>query len=136
MLPTTTDPHKRWTEKRGQVRVGSAAANTAIATTIASATSLDYRVDVTARKTSGGNAPTAEIIVTSYVRSNGHWQPAGSSHLPGIYFWKTVREPHSLCKLEIETTRTPVAGRPRAIVQVLVSPSIGCGRTQAILLSA
>jgi hypothetical protein len=114
----------------------SAAADTAAkATTIATATSLDYRVDVTARKISGGNAPTAEIIVTNYQRSNGHWRPAGTSQIPGIYFWKTVSAPHSLCRLEIDTARAPAAGVPRAIVQVLVSPSIGCGRTQTIPLS-
>jgi hypothetical protein len=116
---------------------GSAAPDTAAkATTIASANSLGYRIEITARKTSGGNAPTAEIIVTSYLRSNGHWRLACNTHLPGIYFWKTVRAPHSLCRLEIGTARTTVAGRPRAIVQVLVSPSIGCGRTETISPSA
>ena len=50
---------------------GSAATKTAAsATTVATATSLDYRVVVTAHKNSSGNAPTAEVNVATYTRNN------------------------------------------------------------------
>ena len=69
---------------------GSAAADTATkATTIASATSLDYRVDVTARKSSGGKAPTAEIIVTSYSAATA----TGSLPVPVSYPESTSGRP-------------------------------------------
>ena len=112
----------------------AAATTTPKTTTIASATSLDYRVVLGVRKNPGGNAPTAEVIVTTYVRSNSRWHHAGSRNLPGTYFWKTVSAPHSLCRLEIDSTSSTGARGPRAIVQLLVSPSIGCGRTQTISL--
>lgn len=117
------------------VASGAAARDTAARpTTLASATSLDYRVVVSARKNSGGSTPTAAVIIAIYKRSNSSWHSAGSKRLSGTYFWKTVSAPHSVCRLEIDTASSSTGVRPRAIVQLLVSPSIGCGKPQTILL--
>jgi hypothetical protein len=87
----------------------------------------DVRTVVTATKTSGGAAPTAAVRATSFERRGGRWVRAGVHALPGIYFWKTVTGPRAVCRLEIRTEGPGARFRPRAVVQLLASPSLGCG---------
>jgi hypothetical protein len=95
--------------------------------------SVDYRVVVTAQRTSAGSAPTARVDATTYRRSHGTWRRLGTRRLAGTFFWKVVSSPHAVCELAIATT----GGRatPRATVQLLVSPSLGCGHAYRIGLS-
>ena len=101
---------------------------------IAEAVTSDVRTVVTATKTSGGAAPTASVRVTSFERRDERWVRAGVHALPGIYFWKTVTGPRAVCRLEIRTEGPGASFRPRAVVQLLVSPSLGCGRASAYVL--
>jgi hypothetical protein len=106
------------------------------ATTIATATSVDYRAEVTARKGSGGAAPTAAMSVTTYRRGAGGWRRAGVRRLRGTYFWKTVTAPHAVCRLELATASGAASTRPLVRVQLLASPALGCARTETIPLPA
>jgi hypothetical protein len=96
--------------------------------TIAEASARDFRTVLTATKTSGGAAPTAAVTATSFERRDGRWARTGTRELPGTYFWKTVTGPRAVCRLEIRTSGAGAAFRPRARAQLLVSPSLGCGR--------
>jgi hypothetical protein len=80
----------------------------------------------------GGNAPIARVTVTTYTRHGGPWRRAGGSQLHGTYFWHVVSAPHALCRLQLATADA----RVRVTVQVLVTPSIGCGRRQVPTLPA
>ena len=94
-------------------------------TTIATLSSLDYRAVLTAQRESGGAAPTAAVRLVIYSRVHGGWHRAGVHRLSGTFFWKTVTAPHGICEIHLRTT-----GTPRLAVQLLESPSVGCGRTQ------
>jgi hypothetical protein len=39
-----------------------------------------------------------------------------------------------VCRLEIRTTGPSAAFKPRAIVQLLVTPSLGCGPVERLLV--
>jgi hypothetical protein len=99
------------------------------AKTIASAASSDFRAELVARRTSGGAAPAATVTLTTYARSEQGWQRLESRHLGGSYFWKTLTGGRSICRFELATAR-----RPHVTVQLLVSPALGCGKTETMTL--
>lgn len=101
--------------------------------TIASATTTDFRVAVVAHRSSGGAAPSAAATLTSWERRGDHWQRSGTRALAGTYFWKTLTGARALCDLRIVTAARST--RPHVVVQLLVTPSLGCGKAQAFELS-
>ena len=96
------------------------AAPAAQAQTIAKVETVDARVVLTARRTSGGSAPNASVTVATYARSGGGWKRTGSHRLTG--FWFTVTAPHALCRLSVATAK-----QAQVELQLLQSPSLGCG---------
>jgi len=100
--------------------------------TIASATTTDFRVAVVAHRSSGGAAPSAAATLTSWERRGDHWRRIGTHALAGTYFWKTLTAARALCDLRVVTARST---RPHVVVQLLVTPSLGCGQAQAFGLS-
>jgi hypothetical protein len=99
---------------------GASAAETR---TIAESSTTDFRVVVQATNLGGGGgAPAATVTVRTFERSGGAWRRTNERRLAGTYFWKTITGPLAVCRLQIQTTR-----RPHAIVQLLRSPSLGCG---------
>ena len=102
---------------------------TAPAVSLATATTQDFRVAVVATRSSAGTAPTAEVRVAVARRVGRAWRETGELRLPETYFWKTVTGPRALCRLEISTASSRSSSRPQVTVQVLQSPSLGCGPT-------
>jgi hypothetical protein len=100
---------------------------------IASATTRDFRVAVVARRLTAGPPPTAEVRVGTAYRANGSWLETGEMRLRETYFWRTVTGPRAVCRLEIATASSRA---PHVMVQLLLSPSLGCGRTYRIPLRA
>jgi hypothetical protein len=100
--------------------------------TIGSAATVDFRVVLTARRTSAGDAPTAAVTATIYRLGRDSWERTGSRKLPGTYFWNVVSRRNAVCGLSIATAG---AAAPQATVRLLVSPSIGCGRAYRLALS-
>jgi hypothetical protein len=95
---------------------------------VASAETRDVRVDVTAEKVGDvGGAPTAVVRVGIRTRVNGTRWSENSHRLKGPYFWHTVTGPRSLCRLDIRQTAARPRFRPHVVVQLLRSPSLGCG---------
>jgi hypothetical protein len=98
------------------------------AKTIASTTTSDSRVVVNATNLGGGGgAPAAAVTVRTFERVGGDWRRTSERRLAGPYFWKTLTGPHAVCRLEIRTTAAQAGFRPHATVQLLRSPSLGCG---------
>ena len=95
--------------------------------TIASASTSDFRVVLTAARRGGGSAPTATITLTTSRRLGGGWQRTGVHRLRGTYFWNTVTGPRAVCRLEVRTTGSSARFQPQVLVQLLLSPSLGCG---------
>lgn len=100
--------------------------------TIGTAATVDYRVVLTARRTSAGAAPTAAVTATVYRLGRDSWERTASRRVPGTYFWNVVSGRNALCELSIATAG---AGTPHAAIRLLVSPSIGCGRVYRMSLS-
>jgi hypothetical protein len=100
--------------------------------TIGTAATVDFRVVLTARRISAGDAPTAAVTATIYRLGRDSWERTGSRRVPGTYFWNVVSGRNAVCELSIATAG---AGRPHATVRLLVSPSIGCGRVYPIPLA-
>jgi hypothetical protein len=94
----------------------------------------DVRVAVVAKRASGGSAPTAEVRVGLARRVDSGWREVGERRLDEAYFWRTVSGPGALCRLAIGTTGARPSLRPYLILQLLLSPSLGCGRTYRIAL--
>ena len=91
--------------------------------TIATASTSDFRVALTATNLGGGGgAPEARVTLTTSRKTDGGWRRTGVHRLPGTYFWKTVTGPLAVCLLDLRTT-----GAPRVLVRMLQSPSLGCG---------
>jgi hypothetical protein len=108
----------------------AAAAAAAPTRTVATIATTDVRVAVDARRNAGsGSAPTAAVSVATFLHVGGHWRAAGSHRLPGTYFWNTVTAAHAICRLEVDTYGTAPQFRPHVVVRLLLSPSLGCGRT-------
>ena len=102
------------------------------AKTIASTTTSDFRVVVTAKRRGGGAAPAAALTVTTFARAQSGWRRTGTHDLGNSYFWKTVTARRAVCRLVLRTAGAGTAFRPHAIVQMLVTPSIGCGPVERI----
>ena len=102
--------------------------------TIASATTSDFRVVLVATKRSGGEIPEARVTLRTFERVRGGWRRTGVYAVSGIYFWKTVTAPRAVCRLEIRTGGAQARFSPHAVVQLLLSPSLGCGRASAYSL--
>ena len=103
---------------------------TTSARTIATTSSSDFRADLVAQRSSGGQAPTAGLTVVTYERGQSSWKRLGSHRIAGTFFWKTVTGPRAICRLELATV-----GHARVIVQTLVSPAIGCAKATAVPLT-
>lgn len=97
---------------------------------IATIADTDFRVDVFARQTRPGSAPTATITVTTYRHAEGRWNLLATTRLQGTFFWKTVTGPLAICNLDLATV-----GAAHATVQLLTSPSLGCGKAHTIRLT-
>jgi hypothetical protein len=93
---------------------------------IASATAHDFRVVVTATKTSSGAAPTATVRVQAFVRGASGWRSRGELRLGtrGGYFWKVLEGGHAVRDFTISND-SPARGS----VQLLVTPALGWSTT-------
>jgi hypothetical protein len=100
--------------------------------TIGTAATVDFRVVLTARRTSAGSAPTAAVTATIYRLGRDSWERTGSRKVPGTYFWNVVSRRNAVCELSIATAGSAT---PHAAIRLLVSPSIGCGRVYRIGLA-
>ena len=100
--------------------------------TVAAISTVEYRASVIADKTSA-EPPTARVTVAIKTRAAGSWSPPVVHSLRGVFFWNTLRGPHSICQLEIETAGG-AANRPVLLVRLLASPALGCGQAQSFPL--
>jgi hypothetical protein len=107
------------------------AAPTLATKTIATASSSDFRADLVARRSGAGAAPTATVMLRTYRHAAGGWQRLSSRKVGGTYFWKTVTGPRALCRFELAS-----AAKAHVTVQLLVSPSLGCGNANTVTLPA
>jgi hypothetical protein len=98
--------------------------------TVATISSADYRVVLLASKTSAGASPTARVSVNAYVHQGKGWSPIRTTKLPETYFWKVITAAHAVCQLQFAT-----AAKPSLAVSLLVTPSIGCGRSERVPLT-
>ncbi len=89
--------------------------------TVAAISTVDYRASVVARKTSA-SPPTARVTVEIETRSGGSWTRPAPHALRGLYFWNTLRGPHSICQLEVKTAGG-VTHRPALLVTATRQPS-------------
>lgn len=103
--------------------------------TVALVTTREFRVAAVATPKGGGSAPTAEVRVAVARRVAGGWRETHEVKLPETYFWRTFRARASICRLAIATSGRQPSFRPYAEVQILLSPSIGCGGTHRIPLA-
>jgi hypothetical protein len=100
------------------------------ARTIASLQTADYRGELSAVRVSGGAAPTATVTLEVDVHRSGSWHRTLLRRLSGTWFWNTVTAPRGVCRLDL----VEAPGAPKLTVQLLQSPSLGCGRAQRIAL--
>src|SRR5262245_4227727 len=116
----------------GALALAVAASASAAARTIATATTTDYRVVLSAtRGKPSGGAPSATVRIQLYGRSGDGWRSFANRRVPGTYFWNTVTGGHAVCRLEVRTAGTAPGFRSVAVVQLLVTPSIGCGSARS-----
>jgi hypothetical protein len=103
------------------------------AKTIGTVTTVDVRAKLVAARTGGGAAPTARVTVQADRLVDGQWRHLAAHRLAGTYFWNTVTGPAAICHLDVVTAGL---GRTKAhlAVQMLVTPSIGCGKEQTVTL--
>jgi EmrB/QacA subfamily drug resistance transporter len=66
-------------------------------------------------------------------RVDGGWREVDELRLDETDFWRTSAA-HALCRLALGTAGTQRSFRPYLTVQVLLSPSLGCGRAYRIPL--
>jgi hypothetical protein len=104
--------------------------------TVAAITTQDFRVAVVARRLDGGSAPTADVRVSVARRVGGSWRESGERRLGETFFWNNVSGPRAVCRLEINTAGTRSASGPHVMAQLLLSPSLGCGRRYRVPLNA
>lgn len=100
------------------------------AKTIASLQTADYRVELSAVRAKGGAAPTAAVTLEVDVRRSGSWRRSLLRRLSGTWFWNTVTAAHAVCRLDL----VEAPGTPKLTVQLLQSPSLGCGPAQVVRL--
>ena len=96
--------------------------------TVAVVATQEFRVAVVATRLRGASPPTAEVRVGFARRVGGSWREFDEQRLRERYFWNTVSRPHAVCRLEIATVGTRSSPGSRVTVQLLLSPSVGCGR--------
>jgi hypothetical protein len=102
---------------------------------LAAVATEDFRVVVAATKRGDvGGAPTASATVSVSRRVAGGWRPTATYRLRGPYFWHTVTGPRAVCRLQVGTTGGRANVRPFVVVQLLQSPSLGCGPPQRFAL--
>lgn len=102
--------------------------------TIATVATVDVRAKVVATRTGGGAAPAARVIVQADELVDGRWHRLPAHRVAGTYFWKTVTGPAAVCHLDLVTAGLGRA-KPHLAVQLLVTPSIGCGKEQTVTLA-
>jgi hypothetical protein len=111
------------------------AASAAAARTIATAATTEYRVVLTASKGKpAGGAPSATVRIRLYERAGTGWRQFANRRVPGTYFWNTVTAGHAVCRLEMRTAGEAPGFRSVAVVQLLVTPAIGCARARSFPL--
>ena len=93
---------------------------------VASATARDFRLVVTATKTSGGVAPTATVRVRAYVRGASGWRSRGELRLGARngYFWDILTGGRAVRDFTISNDQPA-----RGSVQLLVTPALGWSTT-------
>lgn len=115
----------------GSWALTAGAARTRTSKTVASVTTSDVRLVLTAeRRDDAGGAPVAVLRLAAFERRGGSWRPTAARRIAGTYFWHSVTGPNAVCRLELRTTPSP-----RAVVRLLQSPSLGCGPTRAYHLT-
>jgi hypothetical protein len=102
---------------------------------IGSVTTTEFRAVLAAAKDDGGGSPTATVTLATWQRVAGRWRRTGLHRLTGPYFWNTVSGPRSVCRLEIRTAGGQPVFRPVVAVQLLITPSVGCGRVHRYILA-
>jgi hypothetical protein len=103
--------------------------------TIGAITTKDFRVAVVATRLAGA-PPTADVRVGMARRVGSSWRELGERRLPGTYFWHTMSGPRPVCRLQVTTAGRGGSFRPFVVVQLLQSPSLGCGRAYRFPLVA
>jgi hypothetical protein len=88
-----------------------------------------HRVVLEARRTSGGQSPTAAVSIVVWTRTGGVWKRAGAKPLAGTYFWKVLGGSHTVCRLKLTAGAKPVL-----TVSLLETPSIGCAPVRNVQL--
>jgi hypothetical protein len=116
--------------------LSSASAESRRTATVAVVTTQDFRAAVSARRLTGGPVPTAEVRVGLARRVGSGWRELGERRLEETYFWRTVSGPRAVCRLAIATAGARPSFQPYVTLQLLLSPSLGCGRTYRIPLAA
>jgi hypothetical protein len=101
---------------------------------VAVVTTREFRVAVVATRLNGASPATADVRVGLARRVRGSWREFGERRLGERYFWNVVSGAHSVCRLEIETVGTRRRPGSQVTVQLLLSPSVGCGPTYRIPL--
>ena len=101
---------------------------------IAELSTTDLRAVVTATRRGNETPPTAQVIVTTFKRATGGWSRTGKHALPGTYFWNTVTGPNAVCRLDLRGGSQAPTKRPRLVIQLLTTPSIGCGSVHHLIL--
>ncbi|HEX7082512.1 MAG TPA: hypothetical protein VF186_00170 [Gaiellaceae bacterium] len=96
---------------------------------IGSVSGPGLRAALLARRVAG-SPPTAQVVVTTYQRDGAAWKRLASRRLAGTYFWNTVTGPRAICNLQL----VAAGSKPHVTVQLLVTPSIGCGKAQTVPL--
>jgi hypothetical protein len=103
---------------------------------VVTSTTRDFRVAVVAQRVNGGATPTADVRVAVARRAGAGWREVGERRLAERYFWNTVTGPRAVCRLAVATAGAGASFRPYVAVQLLLSPSLGCGRTHRVPLAA
>jgi hypothetical protein len=101
---------------------------------IAEVSTTDLRAVVTATKRGNDAAPTAQVAVLTFKRTSGSWSRTGRHVLRGPYFWHTVTGPSAICRLDLRGGTPAPSKPPRLVIQLLTTPSIGCGRAHHLIL--
>ena len=102
---------------------------------IAEIETTDFRAVLTAARVGGGAMPTASVSLTTFEQRDGRWLGIGRHEVRGPHFWWTVTGRRAVCRLEIRTAGPGARFHPRAVVQLLAGPSLGCGRARAYSLT-
>jgi hypothetical protein len=101
---------------------------------IADVSTTGLRVVVTATRRGNEAPPTARVAVSTFKRAAGSWSRTERHVLPGTYFWHTVTGPRAVCRLDLRGGSPAPSRRPRLVIQLLTTPSIGCGRAHELVL--